>query len=81
MDRIIRGRLDAAPMVRAIRRFVIDERGQDTIEYALLAALVAVLTIPALDAVRSALRIAYLSWNTAMVKCWRMPVPGTGGGC
>ncbi len=64
-----------------LRRFVSDESGQDSIEYALLAGLVALLTIPALDAIRSALRTAYLSWNAAMLKCWRMPAPGTGGGC
>ena len=62
-------------------RFFEDESGQDTIEYALLVGLVALLTIPALDAIRLALRTAYLSWNAGMLKCWRMPAPGAGGGC
>lgn len=36
-------------MRNGLRRFVVDERGQDLVEYALLAALVATASIAALS--------------------------------
>ena len=64
-----------------LRRLASDESGQDVIEYALIAALVAVASIPAVNLIEDALRTAYLSWGAAMLRCWRMPAPGSGGGC
>jgi Flp pilus assembly pilin Flp len=63
------------------RRLLDDESGQDIIEYALLAGFVALASLPALGAIQSALRSAYLGWNSAMDRCWQMPEPGHGGGC
>lgn len=69
------------PMMRLLRSVVVDDRGQDVIEYALLAALVALVTIPALNAIQAALNVTYVGWNTAMLRCWQMPESGHGGGC
>jgi Flp pilus assembly pilin Flp len=68
-------------MRRVLRSLVADDKGQDLIEYALLAVLVALLTIPALNAIQAALNVTYQGWNTAMQRCWQMPEPGHGGGC
>lgn len=70
-----------ATSLRLLKRLAVDDRGQDTLEYALLAALIAVLTIPTFNAIQDALKATYLSWNAAIMRCWQMPVPGTGGGC
>jgi Flp pilus assembly pilin Flp len=64
-----------------LRRLVADDRAQDLVEYALLAAFVALASIAALDPLRTALRTAYLNWNAASQSCWQMPAPGSGGGC
>jgi Flp pilus assembly pilin Flp len=68
-------------MRRLLGCLVTDDSGQDLVEYALLAGLIALVTIPALNAIEAALKAAYLSWNTAMQACWQMPAPGKGGGC
>ena len=68
-------------MMRVLRSLIVDEKGQDLIEYALLAGLVALATVPALAAIQAALNVTYVSWNAAMQGCWQMPDPGHGGGC
>ena len=68
-------------MSTLLRRLVVEDDGQDLVEYALLAAFVALASIAGLDAVRTALRSAYLGWNVASQACWQMPAPGAGGGC
>jgi Flp pilus assembly pilin Flp len=60
---------------RLFRWFVLDEDGQAFVEYVLLALLVVVLTIPALNALQGALKATYESWNTAMLDLWQMPAP------
>ena len=67
--------------VALCRRLIDDESGQDVLEYALLAALVAIVSIPAINALQTALKTSYLSWNDGLMRCWRMPEPGAGGGC
>jgi Flp pilus assembly pilin Flp len=71
----------AAKVVHMWRALIDDDRGQDVIEYALLAGLIALVTAPALVALQLALKASYNSWNTATLKCWQMPEPGHGGGC
>ncbi len=44
------------------------------VEYALLAALVVLISWPALNAIQPALKEAYLRWNTAEQDFWLMPV-------
>ena len=66
-------------MLRVLRRLVVDEKGQELVEYALLAAFVVLATIVALQNIEGAMRNAYVSWNTAMLGCWKMPAPGAGG--
>ena len=70
-----------AQMRRVLSALVVDETAQDIVEYALLVALVALLTVGALTKFPGALNKAYVSWNTAMMRCWQMPEPGPGHGC
>lgn len=71
-------RVGAVPLWR---RLFTDDSGQDVVEYALLVALVALVSIPGITALQAALHSTYLAWNTAMLRCWQMPAPGAGGGC
>ena len=64
-----------------LRRLLVEEDGQDLVEYALLAAFVALASIVGIDALRGAMSGAYTRWNTTMQNCWQMPAPGSGGGC
>jgi Flp pilus assembly pilin Flp len=63
------------------RRLAAEESGQDLVEYALLAAFIALASVAGVNALRSSMLAAYTSWNGAMQECWQMPAPGAGGGC
>ena len=68
-------------MMGVLRSLVADETGQDLIEYALLVALVALATVPAILKFQAVMYSTYVSWYTAAMGCWQMPNPGQGGGC
>ena len=67
-------------MRKLLRRFVKADDGQDIVEYALLAALVGLAGLAALNQVQTAVGNAYTAWgsNTQELSC--MPAPG-GGTC
>jgi Flp pilus assembly pilin Flp len=46
------------------QRFIFDDRGQDMIEYALLAAFIGIVCIAAWTAVGSAINTTYRTWDT-----------------
>ena len=59
-------------MLQLIRRFVkwqiwSDHRGQDMIEYALLAALVTVLAVAAVPGIGSSINIVFSKVNSIMI--------------
>ena len=58
-----------------IRRLILEEAGEDLVEYALLAALVALAGAAALSAMQVALRAAYVSWDARHQALWVMPPP------
>ena len=62
------------------RRLVRENGGQDIVEYALLAALVALASVAVLSGIQTVLGTTYTTWdaNTELLSC--MPDPG-GGGC
>ena len=47
------------------QRWVTDERGQDVIEYALLASFLGFASAAAVVGLRSAMNVTYQSWDTA----------------
>lgn len=59
-----------------IRRLMLDEAGADLVEYALLAALVALIGAAALSLLQVALRNAYVNWDARHQALWVMPPPG-----
>lgn len=49
------------------------EHGQALVEYALLLALVAIVSWPAFNAIQAALQAAYVGWGNAELGFWQMP--------
>jgi Flp pilus assembly pilin Flp len=60
-------------MKTLLSRLVREEKGQDVIEYALLAAAISVVAIPTVPSIGSAVNNAYVNVNTQVVK-----LPGNG---
>jgi Flp pilus assembly pilin Flp len=58
--------------------FLRDRGGQDLVEYALLAALLATVAIAALPGFEAAISTAYSLWNTGTQNLWQPPNPGAG---
>ena len=64
-------------MFNLLRRFILEDGGQELVEYALIAALIATLTfIAAVDSVGTTLQSSYLGWVAATESLWEMPAPG-----
>ena len=59
-----------------VRRFAREDGGQELVEYALLVALVALVSAAALSGLQTALHDAYVSWDTGNQSLWQMPAPG-----
>lgn len=53
-----------------------DIRGQDLLEYAMLTALVALLSVAAWGLVEARLGEAYVNYDTGTQGLWRPPDPG-----
>jgi pilus assembly protein Flp/PilA len=60
-------------------RFIRESRGQDLVEYALLAALIGIAATAAAPTLQTAIGSAYTTWTTANQNEWRIPDPGAGG--
>ena len=61
-------------MKALLTRLVVEEKGQDVIEYALLAAAISVVAIPTIPSIGSAVHTAYTDINTKVAT-----LPGVGG--
>ena len=53
-------------MKNLLKRLVTEERGQDVIEYALLAAGISIIVIPTVPLIGTALNLVYVRVNTAV---------------
>ena len=62
----------------ALRRLLVDDTGQDLIEYALLSAFIGFAGVSAFNVMGSAMQTAYTSWVTHANSnsCVEMPDPG-----
>jgi len=67
------------PLIRLVRALVADDRGQDLVEYALLASFVGLIGAAAFTSIESAIQSTYTTWNTNNNSNWQMPDPGSGG--
>jgi Flp pilus assembly pilin Flp len=63
-----------------LHRLLVDDDGQDLVEYALLAALVAIASVGVLSGLQTVMGTTYTSWDTKTQALSCMPNPG-GGGC
>ena len=59
-------------------RLIRDDDGQDLVEYAFLAAFVALTTVAALGLLQTELKTAYSTWNADIEDLWSVPDPGSG---
>ena len=58
---------------------LLDENGQDLVEYALLASFIGLCAIAGFNALENALSNAYGAFTTSENNNWMMPDPGSGG--
>jgi Flp pilus assembly pilin Flp len=58
-----------------MRRLLIDERGQDLVEYVLLGATIAIAAIVGISAIGPAISAVYASWDAASQGLWYPPDP------
>ena len=61
---------------RSMRRRVLDDSGQDLIEYGLLASIIAIAGILVLPAIKTAMGAAFKGWGTAVNDLWAPKNPG-----
>jgi len=66
--------------IRAIVRLVIDDRGQDLVEYALLSGIVGVAGILVFPVIVDKMGTAYASWQTGAQNAWE-PCPPAPAAC
>jgi Flp pilus assembly pilin Flp len=59
-----------------LRAFILDERGQDVIEYGLLSALFGIVCIAVWISIQGRLRTAYLGYDSGVQSIWASPDPG-----
>lgn len=62
-------------MLRPFVRLIVDDSGQDLIEYGLLAAVIGTVGILAWDAVRVELGSKYQNWDTGVQDLWEPEDP------
>lgn len=60
-----------------LKQLLVEERGQDLIEYGLLAALIACAGIATFPLIRGKLNGTYTGWGTAIQNLWIPKDPGT----
>jgi Flp pilus assembly pilin Flp len=65
----------------ATRGLIVEDAGQDLIEYALLSAFIGVAGAAAWNAIGSTIFDAYGTWNTGANCQWESPAPGAASTC
>ena len=60
-----------------LKRLLVEERGQDLIEYGLLAALIACVGVTTFPLIQAKLKGTYTGWGTAIQNLWIPKAPGT----
>jgi Flp pilus assembly pilin Flp len=58
-----------------LRRFLADERGQDLIEYGLLAAIIGIAGYLILPLIGPKMDAAFRTWGTQVYNIWEPPAP------
>ncbi len=60
-----------------LRQLVVEERGQDLVEYGLLAALIGCVGVTIFPLIQAKLNGTYTGWGTAIQNLWIPKDPGT----
>jgi Flp pilus assembly pilin Flp len=60
---------------RSVLARLVEDEGQDLIEYALLTSVVAVVNIAVFQALMASLAAAYTAFDTSQQALWTMPDP------
>jgi Flp pilus assembly pilin Flp len=53
-----------------LRRFVVDENGQDLVEYGLLASIIGIASLLAYQAIPAKMETAFKGWSTGVYNLW-----------
>ncbi len=61
--------------VASIRRLIVDEDGQDLIEYALLTGAIGFAGVVGVGLIGLAINAVYSSWDTGVNSLWETPDP------
>lgn len=62
-------------IVRTLTRLLVDDRGQDLIEYALLTGAIGFAGAVAFQALGGTIHDAYVGWDTGVNGLWEVPDP------
>ena len=62
-------------MTSLLFRLLIDETGQDLVEYMLLTGAIAIASVAALTAIGPAMRAVYTGWDTETQRIWEPQAP------
>jgi Flp pilus assembly pilin Flp len=66
-------------MKAILRRWLLDDSGQDLIEYLLLASFIAIASWVGLQLMETAINTTYQSWDKASQEIWEVPEPVAAG--
>lgn len=64
-------------MTNLLRRLLLEETGQDLIEYALLTAAIGFAGVVGINLLGAAINATYASWDTGVNGLWEVPAPQT----
>jgi Flp pilus assembly pilin Flp len=64
-----------------LKQLVFDDRGQDLVEYGLLASIIAIAGYLLFPQIKTAMDAAYSSWTTGAYNQWCPDDPGGGATC
>jgi Flp pilus assembly pilin Flp len=62
---------------RTLRRWLLDDSGQDLIEYGLLASIVAIAGVLVFPAIKTAMGVHFGAWGDAVYNLWTPNNPGS----
>jgi Flp pilus assembly pilin Flp len=65
-----------AMIVRVLLRLVVEDEGQDLVEYALLSGIVGAAGILLFPTIANQMTTAYVNWQTAAQDAWEPCAPG-----
>jgi Flp pilus assembly pilin Flp len=66
-------------MKAILRRWLLDDSGQDLIEYLLLASFIAIASWVGLQLLETAINTTYQTWDKASQEIWEVPEPVAAG--